>query len=148
VRTDGYAPGSLMKISQKTEYALRATFDLSLHSPEDLVKVSGIATRQEIPKKFLELILASLRQGGLVEARRGREGGYRLARPADRITVGDVLALVGSERNEKRATQDAFTYMWMQVDESVSAILDRTTFADLVDRWKHTKTKYIPNWEI
>jgi Rrf2 family protein len=64
-----------MKISQKSEYALRAIFDLSLHPPEDLVKLSGIAERQEIPRKFLELIFASLRQGGLVETRRGREGG-------------------------------------------------------------------------
>jgi Rrf2 family transcriptional regulator, cysteine metabolism repressor len=137
-----------MKISQKSEYALRAIFDLSLHPPEDLVKLSGIAERQEIPRKFLELIFASLRQGGLVETRRGREGGYRLARPPDRITVGDVLAMVGSERGERRAAQDAFTDMWTRADESLSAIIDRTTFADLVERWKLTKTKYIPNWEI
>ena len=137
-----------MKISQKSEYALRAILDLSLHPPQDLVKVSDIAVNQGIPRKFLELILASLKQGGLVETRRGREGGYRLARPANRITVGDVLAIVGNERNEKRAAQDAFTHMWMQVEESLSAIIDRTTFADLVERWRLTKPKYIPNWEI
>jgi Rrf2 family transcriptional regulator, cysteine metabolism repressor len=137
-----------MKISQKSEYALRAIFDLSLHPPADLVKVSDIAARQEIPRKFLELILANLRQGGLVETRRGREGGYRLARPADRITAGEALAAVGNERNEKRAIEDAFTDMWMQVDQSLSAIIDRTTFADLAERWRLTKPKYIPNWEI
>jgi Rrf2 family protein len=137
-----------MKISQKSEYALRAMLDLALHSPADLVKVSSIAERQVIPRKFLELILSSLRQGGLVETRRGREGGYRLTRPAERITVGDVLAVVASERNEKRLIEDAFTDMWARVDESLSAILDRTTFAELAEHWKVSRKRYIPNWEI
>jgi Rrf2 family cysteine metabolism transcriptional repressor len=137
-----------MKISQKSEYALRAVLDLSLHFSENLTKVHCIAARQKIPKKFLELILASLRQGGLVETRRGREGGYRLSRRPDRITIGEVLEAVGTERGAKRADPDAFTEMWMQVDRSVSAILDHTTFADLVHHWNQRETRYVANWEI
>src|ERR1700722_1192646 len=104
-----------MKISHKSEYALRAVFDLSLHSSGNLTKVSCIAARQGIPKKFLELILASLRQSGFVETRRGREGGYRLSRPPDRITIGEVLEVVGIDRYTKRPDPDAFADMWMQV---------------------------------
>jgi Rrf2 family cysteine metabolism transcriptional repressor len=137
-----------MKISQKSEYALKAVFDLSLHLSENLTKVSCIAARQDIPKKFLELILASLRQGGLVETRRGREGGYRLSRPPDRITIGEVLEAVGIDRGAKRPAPDAFTEMWMQVDRSISAIIDHTTFADLVQHWNRMGTRYVANWEI
>jgi Rrf2 family protein len=66
-----------IRISQQSEYALPAIFDLAHHRPEELVKVSSIASRQGIPQKFLESILLSLRHGGFVHSRRGRDGGYR-----------------------------------------------------------------------
>ncbi len=65
-------------ISVKGEYALLALFDLALQRAGEPVKISAIAQRQGIPQKFLELILATLKQGGLVESRRGAEGGYLL----------------------------------------------------------------------
>src|SRR6266853_1015460 len=71
-----------MNISVKGQYALHAIFDLSSQPPGQPVKIADIARRQNIPQKFLELILASLKQGGFVESRRGAEGGYLLARPA------------------------------------------------------------------
>ena len=83
-----------MNISVKSEYALLAVFDLSLQPPGDPVKIADVARRQKIPQKFLELILAGLKQGGFVESRRGAEGGYRLAKPANEITVGEVLRFV------------------------------------------------------
>ena len=69
-----------MNISVKGEYALEALFDLTAHQIGEPVKIADIAKRQRIPQKFLELILASLKQGGFVESRRGAEGGYLLAR--------------------------------------------------------------------
>ncbi|RPI07932.1 MAG: transcriptional regulator, partial [Acidobacteriales bacterium] len=65
-----------MPISLKADYALKAVFDLTLQPPGVPIKIAGIAKRQKIPQKFLELILAGLKQGGFVESRRGAEGGY------------------------------------------------------------------------
>ena len=123
-----------MRISQQSEYALRAMFDLSQHDPEELVKVSCIASRRGIPQKFLESILLSLRRGGFVDSRRGRDGGYRLARPADMISVGEVLKFFEWSPRGHGFGESEFIDLWNQVDQSVSAIVDRTTFADLTRR--------------
>ncbi len=136
-----------MNISVKGDYALRAIFDLAMQPAGEPVKIADIARRQKIPQKFLELILAGLKQGGFVESRRGAEGGYRLARLADQITVGDVVAYTEA-RKKKRAGADAFTDLWKRVDASVSAIVDHTTFAELARKWKESQTRYVPNWEI
>ena len=137
-----------MNISVKSEYALQALFDLARQPPGEPVKIADIARRQKIPQKFLELILASLKQGGFVESRRGAEGGYRLARPADQITVGEVFRFVEGGNRTKRKGKDPFTDLWKRVDASVSAILDHTTFAELARRWQESQTRYVPNWHI
>src|SRR5260370_3376123 len=136
-----------MNISVKSEYALHAVFDLALQPPGEPVKIADVARRQKIPQKFLELILASLKQGGFVESRRGAEGGYRLARPADQITVGEVLTFVEDRKKAKRASPDAFADLWTRVDAAVSSLVDRTTFAELVRRWKESQRRFLPNWE-
>ncbi len=137
-----------MNISVKSEYALLAIFDLAMQSPGELVKIADIAGRQKIPQKFLELILASLKQGGFVESRRGAEGGYKLARPADQITGGQALRFVEERKAARHAGPDAFSDLWKRVDASTSAILDQTTFAELVRQWKEAQTRYVPNWNI
>src|SRR5215831_20608960 len=99
-----------MNISVKGEYALQAIFDLALNATRDPVRIADIASRQNIPQKFLELILASLKQGGFVESRRGAEGGYLLARPADSIAVGEVLRFVeGPQQGKHRPRRKAET---------------------------------------
>src|SRR5437899_9177197 len=125
-----------MYISVKGEYALQAVFDLTLQATtRQPVKIAGIAGRQKIPQKFLELILATLKQGGFVESRRGAEGGYLLARPASRITVGEVHRFFEGGRNGasglKRKQESPFDELWRDVDRAVSNVVDRTTFADL-----------------
>jgi Rrf2 family transcriptional regulator, cysteine metabolism repressor len=137
-----------MNISVKGEYALQAIFDLAMQPQGEPVKIADIARRQKIPQKFLELILAGLKQGGFVESRRGAEGGYRLARAADQITMGQVITYVETSRKRPRAAPDAFTGVWRDVDASVAAILDHTTFAELARKWKESQARYVPNWEI
>jgi Rrf2 family cysteine metabolism transcriptional repressor len=137
-----------MNISVKGEYALQAIFDLALQPRGEPVKIAEVARRQNIPQKFLELILASLKQGGFVESRRGAEGGYRLAKPSDQITVGEVLRFVEDGKRTKRVSPDAFSDLWKRVDAAVSSIVDHTTFAELVRRWKESQRRYLPNWEI
>jgi Rrf2 family transcriptional regulator, cysteine metabolism repressor len=137
-----------LNISVKSEYALHAIFDLATQTPGEPVKIADISRRQKIPQKFLELILAGLKQGGFVESRRGAEGGYRLARPADQITVGQVLAFVEQARKTRRGAPDAFTDLWKRVDSAIAGIIDTITFAELARRWKESQTRYVPNWEI
>lgn len=137
-----------MNISVKSAYALHAIFDLAMQTPDQPVKIADIARRQHIPQKFLELILASLKHGGFVESRRGAEGGYRLAKPADQLTVGQVLRFVEQPKQSRGDARDPFTDLWKRVDEATDTLLDSTTFAELVRRWKESQTKYVPNWEI
>jgi Rrf2 family protein len=141
-----------MNISVKGDYALHAVFDLALQNPAEPVKIAEIARRQRIPQKFLELILAGLKQGGFVESRRGAEGGYLLARPADSITIGEVIRFMeGSKaiRNGSRQrAQGPFAQLWASVDAAISEVVDRTTFGDLARKWMERQGAYVPNWEI
>ena len=82
-----------MRVSAKVDYALRAAIELAVAAPAQ-VKGERIATAQAIPQKFLENILADLRNGGLVASQRGADGGYRLARAPAEITVADVIRVV------------------------------------------------------
>jgi Rrf2 family cysteine metabolism transcriptional repressor len=140
-----------MNFSVKGEYALKAIFDLAARNSNEPVKIADIARRQEIPQKFLELILASLKQGGFVESRRGAEGGYLLAKPADSISVGSVLRYVEGPRDKERARRDAnspFAEIWERVDSAISKELDSTNFATLCRDWTEKRTRFVPNWEI
>lgn len=145
-----------MNISVKSEYALKAVFDLAVQYFAALpgtamapIKIADIARRQKIPQKFLELILAGLKQNGFVDSRRGAEGGYLLARAPDAITVGEVLRAVenlrvaGGKNNE-----DPFAGIWERVDAAMSDVLDGTSFGELAREWQQKNTKYVPNWEI
>jgi len=141
-----------MMTSVKGEYALQALFDLATHQQVKPIKIAEIAKRQKIPQKISELILANLKQGGFVNSRRGAEGGYHLARPAGKITVGEVLRYIetggaGSQRGH-RGAETPFTEMWRRVDASVAAILDHTNFDELARVWSEKQLKYVPNWDI
>lgn len=141
-----------MNISVKGEYALQAIFDLSTQRPGEPVRIGDIARRQAIPQKFLELILAGLKQGGFVESRRGAEGGYLLARGPESITVGEVLRFVEGPQKARHRPHGKgdtpFNDMWQQVDQAVSDIVDKTTFADLMHGWTEKQNRYVLNWEI
>jgi len=141
-----------MNISVKGEYALLAIFDLATQRAGEPVRIADIAGRQNIPQKFLELILAGLKQGGFVESRRGAEGGYLLARSAESITVGEVLRFVEGPQQAKgrqrRKNETPFTDIWQQVDQAISEIIDKTTFAALQRGWSDKQNKFVMNWEI
>ena len=80
-----------MKLSTKGRYGLRALIDLAVYSEESAVSIGSIAARQKISESYLEQLMAKLRKAGLVVSIRGAGGGYRLARPAGEISVGDIL---------------------------------------------------------
>ncbi|MGD0500539.1 MAG: Rrf2 family transcriptional regulator [Bryobacteraceae bacterium] len=140
-----------MPASAKSDYALLAIFDLASQRPGETIRIADIARRQKIPQKFLELILAGLKQAGFVESRRGAEGGYLLARAPESITVGEVLRSVEGQPGKGRTRRKAempLTDIWRKVDAAVSGVVDRTTFADLVRDWNEKQNRYVLNWEI
>ena len=137
-----------MKISLKSEYALRTIFDLAIHSPGERVSAAGIAGRQSISRQLLALILAKLKVGGYISARRGSDGGYCLAKPPDQITVGEVLMYFGEIEPEKHDDAGPFGELWSQVDTSILAIAHAATFAELASQWENTRNRYVANWEI
>lgn len=131
-----------MDISARADYAVRAMLTLAAAeggSPTSVVRLAG---EQDLPRKFLEAILADLRRAGLVTSRMGAAGGYVLARPADRICVGDViravdgpLAEVRGERPQSTSYDGAAAHLstlWVAVRASVRSVLDTTTLADVV----------------
>ena len=137
-----------MFVSQKSQYALRAIFELSKHYGEGPFKIGAIASVQAIPQRFLEVILNQLKQDGIVTSKRGNEGGYSLASPPKSITVGDVMRLVqGSLDPVDCVTESAdnkcpfygecvFLPMWKDVRDAVLNVYDNTTFQLLLDREK------------
>ena len=90
-----------MKLSKKCRYALRALIDLSVNSGNEHIVLSGIAERNQISPQYLEQVFASLRKAGIVKSIKGSQGGYFLNKPAEQITISEVIeALEGDYRIE------------------------------------------------
>lgn len=135
-----------MLLSQKCQYALRAVFEMAKRSGVGPIKIEAIARAQSIPPRFLATILNQLKQGGFVESRRGAEGGYWLARPANRLSVGEVMRFVEgplapvvcvTERGSQSCPLEgkcAFMDLWAEAQQAMEHVYDRTTFQDLVER--------------
>jgi Rrf2 family protein len=131
-----------VRVSAKTDYALRAALELAAAPDEKPVKGERIATAQAIPLRFLENILMQLRHAGLVDSRRGAEGGYRLARPANEVTLADViraidgpLAGVSGARPETlgfEGVAEPMRDVWIAVRASLRGVLEQVTLADVV----------------
>jgi len=132
-----------MRVSAKVDYALRAMTELAVASPS-LTTAEQLATAQKIPPKFLESILAQLRNGGLVASQRGAEGGYRLAKPAEEISIADVIReLEGPIATVRGARPDELEYsgaatglrdIWLELRSQMRGVLEQTTLADLVSK--------------
>ena len=132
-----------MDISARVDYAVRAMLILAEaeSSASGPVSIDTLATRQELPRKFLEAIFADLRRSDLVLSRRGARGGYVLERPATEISVGDVfravdgpLAEVRGLRPHETAYQGVAEHLpslWVAVRASLREVLDETSLADL-----------------
>ena len=131
-----------MRVSAKADYALRAMLELA--AAGGLVKGEQLATAQGIPQKFLESILLDLRHAELVTSRRGVEGGYTLARPADEISLADVIRAVegpiatvrGVRPDDVRydGAAQALAPIWIDLRAAMRGVLEETTLADVVAR--------------
>jgi Rrf2 family protein len=141
-----------MRVSQKTEYALRAMLELARQAKQPSpLRSADIARNQRIPEKFLELILVELRRAGLVSSLRGPVGGHRLARDAKRISVGDVWrAIEGiqdeSPRSENGSGDSPFGHVWAQVNHAVAEIVDGITLEEI--RLRSESGQGVPDFNI
>jgi Rrf2 family protein len=149
-----------MSVSSKCYYAIRAIYALAEADSPTPMKIAEIAEKEHIPIRFLEVILSQLKGGGFVQSRRGVEGGYLLGRPADQITVGQVMRYVDgpiapvdcvSQSRPKVCEFDGechFFDFWGRVREAISNVVDRTTFADLVRENRERRRSYVGDWTI
>lgn len=131
-----------MRVSAKADYAARAAAELAT-AVDSPVTADRIAAAQDIPAKFLETILLELKHAGIVRSQRGPDGGYALARPAEDISLADVIRAVDGplanvrgdrpENMEYRGAAAPLTDVWIAVRAALRDILESTTLADLRD---------------
>lgn len=134
-----------MMISTRGRYALRILIDLAEHSRDGYVPLRDSARRQDISEKYLESIVKDLVRARIVEAHRGKGGGYRLGRPAEEINICDLLILMegtlapvyclaeGSEPCPRAAGCRTLD-LWEGLDQTVKEYLSRFTLKDLLKR--------------
>jgi Rrf2 family protein len=136
----------MTNLSRKARYALRALYALAADEARGPVLIAELAEREKIPRKFLEAILLELKNAGVLRSKKGKGGGYALARPSERITIGEVVRVIdgplapipcASERNFVRCEEctDEATcgtrQVMKKVRDAIAAILDTTTLADV-----------------
>ena len=135
-----------MKLSTKGRYGTRALLDLALHRKEEPVLLRDIAQRQQISLSYLEQLVAPLKAGGLVRSTRGVKGGIFLAKPAEDISLNEVIQLLEGptapvdcvidpdlcDRSRFCATRD----VWSELKTAIDSVLDSTTLRDLVEKQK------------
>lgn len=141
-----------MKISTKGKYGLRAMIDLAQYSEQEAVSISSIAQRQNISESYLEQLVAKLKKAGLVISIRGAAGGYRLARPASDISVGDVLralegdvrAVICTAQTEEGCEGEELCvtkYVWQRINESIEKTVDEMMIDQLVAESRKAQEK-------
>jgi Rrf2 family protein len=131
-----------MRISARTDYALRAMLELAAAPEGSLVKADDIARAHGIPIRFLLNILTELRHAGMVDSQRGSVGGYRLARPANTITLAEVVRAVSasdgqagqaaSKRPPYSGAAAGLEGLWGAAYSSLETLLETVTLADVV----------------
>ena len=134
-----------MQITQKKQYALRAMFELARHEKAEPLKTAQIAEAQAIPVRFLEIILNHLKHAGLISAKRGMYGGYKLRRAPKDISVGDIFRALDGDSDPTACVsclhqcncpfygECAFIPLWTEIQTCLDTIYNRTTIQKLLD---------------
>jgi len=144
-----------MKITYKGDYSLKAVLSLALHYNKGVLPIQELAKKGDIPFKFLEQILLTLKKGGFVDSKRGIDGGYFLAKPPETITVGDVIRFIEgpiepvacANKENYDGCRDfpycVFKDIWSNVYTATSLVVDTITFAELVRRAENLKNNNV-----
>jgi Rrf2 family protein len=130
-----------VRISAKADYAVRAAVELAASPDQKPVKAERIANAQGVPLNFLENILGELRHAGIVRSHRGPDGGFRLARAADEVTIADVIrAVEGPLATVRGGPPEDSIYpgaaaelprVWIAVRKSLRSVVEQVTVADV-----------------
>jgi Rrf2 family protein len=143
-----------MKLTTKGRYGLRAVVDLAVNTDDEAMALSQIAERQGISINYLEQLIAKLKKAGIVNGIRGAQGGYVLAMPADKISVGDILrALEGdlspvdcyeiNKGDTPCSNSDICVtkHVWKRISDSINGAVDGIMLSDLVDESKKVQAQ-------
>lgn len=140
-----------MKLSTRARYGLRALIDLGLYSEKETVSIQSIARRQNISVSYLEQLMALLKKAGIVQSVRGAMGGYRLGKPADEISVGDILRVLegsleavvcpGNEQDGVCEGQEICVakYVWKRINDSITDAVDSMMLCELIEESRRVK---------
>lgn len=145
-----------MNVTSKGRYALRVMLDLAQHPEDGYVSLKTVADRQDISMKYLEMIVGNLKRAELVESTRGKDGGYRLRRPPEDYTVGEILRCIEDSLAPvaciKAGTVDCehaggcmTVGMWKELDDITNSYLDTVSLNDLLTgaKWKKSVDKSV-----
>ncbi len=128
-----------MELTTKARYGVRIMADLARNN-NDFVSITDISKRQDISCKYIEKIIAMLKKDRLVESTRGTNGGYRLARPASEISVGEILRATGDNSKLVKCLEEHCTRenhcdtkgVWNTLDKMINDYLNSVMLADLI----------------
>lgn len=134
-----------MKLSTKGRYGLRAVLDLAVHMEDEAVALSQIAERQGISMNYLEQLIAKLKKAGIVTSIRGAQGGYKLGKPAEELSVGDILRALEGDLSPvdcsevisgdgicSNADLCVTKYVWKRISDSINHAVDGIMLSELV----------------
>ena len=130
-----------MRLSKQTEYGLRAVVQLARIGPRQYVQSRDLSEAESLPNKFLEAILLTLRRGGFLDSKVGREGGYRLAKPPKEIRIGDLIRRLegrltlkeGDVANDISPGEIAVHLLNQKLTDATDEVLDSLTLEDLLE---------------
>lgn len=136
-----------MKLSNRSQYGVRALFDIAYYSDGRMVQINEISRRQGIPRRFLEQIFFVLKKSGIIDSARGPKGGYSLRRPPEEVTVGEVIRVLEGPIEPVPCTtmeQDGSVcnyidkcvtrMVWKEAGDLLSRYFDSITLQDLCHR--------------
>ena len=134
-----------MRITFKGDYALKAVLDLALHHKKGVITIHDMAKHIDAPIKFLEQVLLELKRGEFIESRRGKNGGYLLARSPAEIKLGEVIRFIDGPIEPIACLEKVysscddlyrcvFRKVWQEITRATKDIIDNITFQDLAEQ--------------
>lgn len=142
-------------LSRKCGYAIRALFELALRPNFEPVTVRSLAKAQDIPTRFLEIILNELKQGGFVLSVRGKSGGYLLSRPAEAISIGQIIRFLEKTQDVDKpslttphAGEFVYSKLLETINEAIGGVCEQTSLKDMVDMEMKNRAAYVSNYVI
>lgn len=142
-------------ISKKSNYAIRALFELALRPSSEAANVRSLAKTQDIPVRFLEVILNELKQGGFVLSVRGKSGGYLLSKPAEDISIGQIIQFLEQNQNTESPSlsrphpgEFVFNTLMSNINQAIGDVCDNTSLKDMMELEMKNKNAFVSNYII